>query len=68
MREAEFRSEVKLVNKSEEGGERVTVESVSLRVCQSLAADRGENTKARYFSRRFSLRPQFEPAADLISS
>lgn len=47
--EAEFRSEVKCVNKSEEGGERVRVESASLRVCQSLVMVGSENAEAWLF-------------------
>lgn len=49
MYEAGFGSEVKCVNKSEEGGERVRVESVFLRVHQSLVAVEGENSKAPAF-------------------
>lgn len=61
MREAEFRSEVKHVNKSEEGGERVSGESVS----QSLSECGGskeKNSKSRVFRG-----PELSPPADLAS-
>lgn len=58
MCEAGFRSEVKCVNESDEGGERVRGESVFLRVYQSLVAVEGGNTNARLFPKTFSLRPQ----------
>lgn len=57
--EAEFRSEVKCVNKSEEGGERVRVESVFSESLSECGGSREENTKSPGFSRAgaFSLLP-----------
>lgn len=41
--EAEFRSEVKCVNKSEEGGERARVESVFLSLSESGGSREGKH-------------------------
>lgn len=49
MCDAEFRSEVKCVNKSEEGGERVRVESVfSLSLSESGGSREGKHTQKNH--------------------